>query len=354
MTSNRHTGRWAAVALTLGALSGCATPREQQAKPVADAWQQSRSQPPAGAEAPSPDTAVPATVGEPIARVDGRPIGRERFLDLLIAGRGVSVLDELIVLDLARHEAEQRNLVVSESDLEAERDRTLRSLLSTLPAADAEHFDRRAAEAVLDNILFSRGISRQEFDIGTLRNAYLRRLADAGLTIAQDDIQAEYLRVYGERVRVRHIQLLSAADAQQVQQQLEAGADFAELARRHSANPLTAPGGGLLEPFGRADPAVPALLREAAFRLQKGDVSNAIRVDNWYHLLKIEDRLPAVEVPLEQVRGELERRARDRLLEVEVQRLSADLFSRARVEIADAALAADFFKQHPELRRSIP
>ena len=347
----RSPGRFAA-ALVLALWPGaCASQQGDGATPVSQAWQRSRQQrdlldetPAAGGEA--------AASAEPLARVNGQPISRQQVVRLLLAGRGVAVLDEVIVLELVRRQAEQEGLTVSGGDLEAEYDRALRSLLTTLPSADPAAFDREAAERVLDEILTSRGISRQEYRLGMLRNAYLRKLARADLRITDEQLRAEYERAYGRRVRVRHIQLLGGVDVAEVQRLITAGQDFADLARRYSANAATGPGGGLLRPFSRDDPDVPALLRETAFGLAAGQVSNPIRIDNWRHVIKVEEHLPAQALPLEEVRHELETRLRRRLIDPQMRRISAELFGAARVEIADPTLAADFFEQHPELGRS--
>lgn len=314
------------------------------------AWQRSRS----GVAPPTslPAEAQTAAPGEAIATVDGMPIGRDQVVGLLLAGRGVSVLEELIVLELARREAQARGLTVSGNDVQAEYDRALRLLVNNLPLAGAASLDTPAAERMLDEVLAGRGISRQEYRLAMLGNAYLRKLAEAGLQITEDQLREEYGRAYGERVQVRHIQLAGGPDVAEVQRLLAAGADFAEVARGHSANAVTAGQGGLLAPFSRDCPEVPALLREAAFALGPGEVSNPVRVNNWYHVIKIEGRLPPEEASFEAVRSELRNRVRERLVGPEMRRISAELFARAQVEIADPALGADFFKQHPELRRS--
>jgi parvulin-like peptidyl-prolyl isomerase len=284
--------------------------------------------------------------------VDDQPIGRDQLLALLVAGRGVEVLEQLIVLELARREAEAAGIVVTARDIDAEYEASLRSLLSTLPIPAETTVDRETGERLLDEILAGRGMSREEYRLGMVRNALLRRLALARMQVSEQELRQEFSRSYGQRVRLRHIQLANRPDAERVQRELGAGADFAEAARRHSANAGTAPGGGLLPLLSPDEPRVPALLREAAFELAVGQVSNAIRVDAWYHLIKVEEKLPAADVPFDQVRDELEAKVRQRRVGLDMQSLSAELLGRARVEVLDPALEGEFFKRHPELSRS--
>jgi len=279
--------------------------------------------------------------------VNGQPIWREQFLRLLIAGRGQDVLDELVVLELARQAVRATGGDITAADIQAEEDKALRRLLSQVPAAEPAAVDPEAGPRLLEELLAARGMSREEYRLGLVRNACLRKLATARIKVTEEELRDEYARAYGPRVQVRHIQLSSPADAERIQQALSGGAQFADLARRYSANVVTAPGGGLLRPFSADDPEVPTLLRQAAFALAVGQTSSPIRLDNWYHVLRVEQALEPADVPFEQARADLEARLRARRLPDQMRAVSAELFERARLEITDPQLQADFFRRHP-------
>ncbi|MFQ5490323.1 MAG: peptidylprolyl isomerase [Phycisphaerae bacterium] len=335
--------------------AGCATSDGARPGSVLDKWQASRQPAPTQPD-PAPLAATvsstPHSTGPAIATVNGQPIERRRLQALLLAGRGAELLDELIVLELARSAAQAQGLTVSKRDVEREHRESLRSLVGNLPAADGEAFDSQSAEALLDQVLAGRGMSRKEYRLGMLRNAYLRKLAAGRLEITDEQVRADYARRYGDRVQIRHIQMAAGPELEEVRRQLGAGVSFADLARRYSANTVTAAAGGLLEPFSRDDQDIPALLREAAWALEVGQVSNPIRVDNWHHIIKLEKRLPAESVPFEQVGQEVRARLRQRMMPLEMQRLSAELFEKARIEIADPGLRADYVKRHGQSFRS--
>ncbi len=90
--------------------------------------------------------------------------------------------------------------------------------------------------------------------------------------------------------------------------QLEAGSDFAELAKAHSEDPGSAATGGDLGPAGRGifDPA----FEEALFSLEEGELSQPVKTQFGYHLIKLVSIQKPVEPTFEASRGEIETRLR--------------------------------------------
>ena len=127
-----------------------------------------------------------------------------------------------------------------------------------------------------------------------------------------------------------------------MQDRLAAGEDFADLASRYSVNTTSARKQGLLDPFSAADEEIPAALRQAAFALQPGQVSNVVRVGEWYHLLKLDRVLPAEPRDFDQVRGELEHDLRDRVNEAAMRELHEKLFQQATIDVRDPAVRPAF------------
>jgi len=75
----------------------------------------------------------------------------------------------------------------------------------------------------------------------------------------------------------------AAAEIERLRQEIEGGADFAELARAHSDCPSGSDGGGL-GTFGRGQ-MVPEF-ETATFALEIGATSGAVETDFGYHLIK--------------------------------------------------------------------
>jgi parvulin-like peptidyl-prolyl isomerase len=99
----------------------------------------------------------------------------------------------------------------------------------------------------------------------------------------------------------RTIEARVLAEAAHISAQAGAGADFAELARRYSQDRPTASRGGLVG-WVTGEQLVSEL--QAAFRLKPGEVSDPIRTPLGFQVIRINDRTPAVQRSLPEVRAE--------------------------------------------------
>jgi parvulin-like peptidyl-prolyl isomerase len=85
------------------------------------------------------------------------------------------------------------------------------------------------------------------------------------------------------KIRASHILVEKQSQAIKVQEELKAGADFRELARKYSTCPSGKRGGDLGQ-FGRGQ-----MVKEfevVAFALKPGQVSEPVKTKFGYHLIK--------------------------------------------------------------------
>jgi len=124
------------------------------------------------------------------------------------------------------------------------------------------------------------------------------------IKVTENDIQDAWARQpHDETVDASHI-LFKLEDpskdaevrakAEQVLKQIQAGGDFAELARKYSEDTGSAQQGGNLGPFTRG-----RMVREfenVAFSLKPGEVSGLVRTQFGYHIIKVLNReVPTLE-----------------------------------------------------------
>jgi peptidyl-prolyl cis-trans isomerase C len=107
-----------------------------------------------------------------------------------------------------------------------------------------------------------------------------------------------------EEVRARHILVEKEDDAKAIAAEAKGGADFAELAKKKSTEPGAAESGGDLGYFTK-DQMVPEF-SEAAFKLDKGKISDPVKSQFGWHVIKLEDKRKKPTPTFEQVKGQLQ------------------------------------------------
>jgi peptidyl-prolyl cis-trans isomerase C len=119
-----------------------------------------------------------------------------------------------------------------------------------------------------------------------------------------------------QEVRARHILVPTEAEAKKLLDEIRKGTDFAELARQKSKDPGAAAEGGDLGYFTK-DQMVPEFA-ETAFKLEKGQLSEPVKTQFGWHLIKVEDkrakRPPAFDDVKDQVRTFVMRKAQAELV----------------------------------------
>lgn len=114
-----------------------------------------------------------------------------------------------------------------------------------------------------------------------------------------------------ERHQVAHIMLETEdenaelkAEAEQLLQQLQQGADFAELAKLNSSDTFSAENGGVLGWLQPGD--MDEAFEQAAFALSaEGELSSVVKSNYGYHIIKLVAYEPAVIKPLPEVQQEI-------------------------------------------------
>jgi peptidyl-prolyl cis-trans isomerase D len=142
-----------------------------------------------------------------------------------------------------------------------------------------------------------------------------------------------------EQVRASHILLKTEgkddaavkSKAEELLKQARGGADFAELAKKNSEDEASAKNGGDLDYFGRGR-MVPEF-DQAVFAMQPGQISDLVKTQYGYHIIKLVDKKNATTRPLAEVRQQLT----DQLAYQRAQAQAADLAQNLEKQISKPA-----------------
>lgn len=151
------------------------------------------------------------------------------------------------------------------------------------------------------------------------------RIDDTQIQTYYEANKANYMTA-GE-TRFAHIQLATQEEANQVEQALKNGENFAKLAEEKSQDKGSSAKGGDLG-WAKAN-TFPAAFEEAAKALAVGDVSSVVKIDNAYHLIKVLDRKTESLIPLEQVKTQIANIIRKELVQTEYSRIAREMANKA-------------------------
>ncbi len=177
------------------------------------------------------------------------------------------VLDNLIDDALVTQDAARQGVSVSDAELDTE----MQNIVSSLGGQAKFEEQLKLAGQTLEE---ARSTQRIQMLYLKMRDQVVANLQTA------------------EEVHARHILVDSQATAQALLAQIQAGADFGQVARQSSQDTLTRDNGGDLGWFARG--TLPAKeVEDAAFTLQPGQVSGVIQSAFGYHLVQVLERDPA-------------------------------------------------------------
>jgi peptidyl-prolyl cis-trans isomerase C len=183
-----------------------------------------------------------------------------------------------------------------------------------------------------------------------LRDAYLfqkirPQVTEEELKAAYDEEAAKLAQT--ERVRARHILVGSEKEAKDILARIGKGEKFEDLAKQYSLDGSKDYGGDL--GYFSAPEMVPEFSK-AAFALKTGELSQPVKTDFGWHIIKLEDRKMGAAQPYDQVKPAI----RNLLLRKKLQEVIATLRSGSKVELLDEDLkkmAAEAAQQRKALEQ---
>lgn len=166
-------------------------------------------------------------------------------------------------------------------------------------------------------------------------------MADAA---TDEAVKAAYDEKYGDgfgddEFNASHILVESEEEAKAIRAELEAGADFAELAKEKSTGP-SGPNGGNLGWF-QAGAMVPEF-EAVVLALEPGQISDPVQTQFGWHVVTLNEKRKSAAPDIEAVREELAAQIRTDAVEAKVEELTAAAtVERPEVEGLDPAMIED-------------
>lgn len=321
--------------------------------------------PPKPVEKPVPAPVVATPAQPPLATIDGVAISREAVEKRTMEAHGLNMLLRVAQVEMAKAAAQKEGIQVTPADIAAERASTLEKWFKdTNPKlaeelSDAENRNdqalvqklreeiRKDHESMLSQALVRQNMTMAEFDLLMQANTHIRKIVEKQVAgkVTEENVREGFNNLYGENVRVRHIQCSNMVEIAQVQQRLAAGDSFEDVARALSRNAKTRGLGGELPPFSRQTPNLPEMFKQVAFSLKSpGEVSDPVEADGAYHLIKLVEHIEPKAVKYEDVKEYVRQQLYDRWIIERMKLYRDDLAKKALdgLKISDPVLAKQF------------
>lgn len=226
-------------------------------------------------------------------------------------------------------------------------DDLLNAFLSQYPNVDPESIESEQRQQLTEHVINltimaqeaqRRGLHESPDTQASLALNRMQTLSDSLIRQVEDEepiddeaIQAAYDERYGDtrEYKARHILVEEESEAESLIEQLNDGADFAELASEHSTGPSGENGGDL--GWFSPDQMVPPFA-EAIQTIEPGNYSEApVETDFGWHVILVEDSRDSEGPALEEVREDIV----NNLRQERVQSFVSELREEAEVDKAE-------------------
>lgn len=178
------------------------------------------------------------------------------------------------------------------------------------------------------------GYTKESFKKAIKLDLLQQKALIEGVEVSEDEIKAQF-DVVNKEVNARHILVADEATAKEVLEKLNAGGDFAALAKEYSSDG-SAESGGDLGWFGTGK--MVAEFEEVAFSLEKNKISEPIKTQYGYHILEVLDTR-SKDLKYEDEKADIEKQLKlAKADQAALMTKIADMLKDANVKISDKEL----------------
>ena len=243
----------------------------------------------------------------------------------------IQVVNQLAKKVLLKQFVEGQNIDVSDEEVQRELEK-VKYFLESNPNSN---------EKSLEEILETQGSSISELKDEVRRTLALSKYLDERVSDDEKSIyfEANKSAFNGEKVKASHVlidttKLKTDAELEKAKQKIEEvkkeidnGADFAEMARKYSTCP-SAENGGDIGFFKRKGSLVEEFA-EVAFSMEVGEVSEPVKTQFGYHIIKVTDKEEGKDVSYEDVADMVD----FVYMQLQTENILKGLYEKAEIEI---------------------
>lgn len=257
--------------------------------------------------------------GETVASVNGEKITKDDLYALMEPSSGKAALDQLITNKLVEQEADNQNVTVTSEDEDKEL---------------AEVKKNFGTEEEFQAALQQYGMTLDDLKRQMLPQAQMRKLLADKLKVTDEDIKKYYDEnkasfASEEQVKASHILVATKEEADAIKKELNNGGDFAAIAKEKSTDTGSGAQGGDLGFFGKG--AMVPEFEKVAFELKPGQISEPVKSEFGFHIIKVIEHKPASTPTLEEKKAEIKTMLEGQQLGTLSETLITDLRAKASI-----------------------
>lgn len=223
-----------------------------------------------------------------VATVNDKVITEGELNHLLQSQYGPNTLDALITNKIVELEAEKKDITLTDEEIEEEYN---------------AYADAYGGEEALLKAIKSYNLTKDDVINDVKIYLLTLKVMEDYIGVTDEDVKTYFEEnkenfSTSEQVEASHILVEDEATAKEVIDKLNAGEDFATLAKEYSTDKSNAEKGGELGFFKRGE--MVSEFEDAAFAMNVGDVSKEpVKTEFGYHIIKVTDKKEAKEADFE-------------------------------------------------------
>lgn len=245
-------------------------------------------------------------------------------------------LEQLITNKLMVQEAKSRKLKVSDEEMNKIFDQQIQAL------KEQNQLSEEQLEAAIQKQGFESMKEYKELFFENNMNGFLinklREEVVNKVKVSEEEVKDYYQNNKKQfeseaQKKVSHILFDDQAKAEKVLAEIKAGADFAEMAKKHSTGP-TADKGGNLGYVSANERGLDQTFRDAAMKLEVGEITNEpVKTQFGFHLIKVTDYREAGVRDFEEVKAQIESNLKNKKKSQAFQDFVENLREKAEIDI---------------------